>query len=129
LKVRELKLSHIPEAVPGSIDMLMNYEWPGNVRELSNIVERAMILSPAGPLDFSDLIPSKEKKSHELPTYFISTDNLEQLISNHIKKVVERTKGKVHGSGGAAEILGVNPSSLRGKMRKYGIKHGRNFKE
>jgi len=54
-------------------------------------------------------------------------DNLDQLISNHIKSVIERTNGKVHGPGGAAEILGVNPSSLRNKMRKYGIKHGRSF--
>lgn len=128
LKVRELKLPHIPEAVPGSIDILMSYEWPGNVRELSNIVERAMILNPTGPLDFSKLIPCKEKESHELLTHSISTDNLERLISNHIKSVVERTNGKVHGPGGAAEILGVNPSSLRNKMKKYGIKHGRSFK-
>jgi transcriptional regulator with GAF, ATPase, and Fis domain len=127
LKVRDLKLPHIPEAVPGSIDILMNYDWPGNVRELSNIVERAMILNPAGPLDFSSLIPGKEKESHKLLVHSGSIDNLEQLISNHIKSVVERTNGKVHGPGGAAEILGVNPSSLRNKMKKYGIKHSRSF--
>jgi len=127
LKVRELKLPHIPEAAPGSVDILMSYEWPGNVRELSNIVERAMILNPTGPLDFSKLIPCKEKESHELLTHTVSTDNLDRLISNHIKSVVDRTNGKVHGPGGAAEILGVNPSSLRNKMKKYGIKHGRSF--
>jgi formate hydrogenlyase transcriptional activator len=128
LKVRELKLPHIPEAVTGSIDMLMSYDWPGNVRELSNIVERAMILNPTGPLDFSKLIPGKEKESHELSKHSLPTDNLDLLISNHIRNVVERTNGKVHGPGGAAEILGVNPSSLRNKMRKFGIKHGRSFK-
>ena len=127
LKVRELKLPHIPEAGPGSIDILMRYDWPGNVRELSNIVERAMILNPGGPLDFSTLIPSKEKEPHELPAHSIATDNLDRLVSNKIKSVVERTNGKVHGPGGAAEILGVNPSTLRNKMKKYGIKHGRSF--
>ena len=127
LKVRELKLPNIPEAIPGSVDILMNYAWPGNVRELSNIVERAMILNPAGPLDFSALIPGKEMESPEQPSHSISTDNLDLLISNHISSVVERTNGKVHGPGGAAEILGVNPSSLRNKMRKYRIKHGRSF--
>ena len=129
LKVRELKLPHIPEAVPGSIDILMNYDWPGNVRELSNIVERAMILNPGGPLDFSTLIPSNEKEPHELPAHSIATDNLDRLVSNKIKSVVERTNGKVHGPGGAAEILGVNPSTLRNKMKKYGIKHGRSFEK
>jgi len=127
LKVRELKLPNIPEAVPGSVDILMSYKWPGNVRELCNIVERAMILNPTGPLDFSKLIPRKEEVSHQLPTHSTSTDNLDRLISNHIRSIVERTNGKVHGPGGAAEILGVNPSSLRNKMKKYGIKHGRSF--
>ena len=129
LKARELKLPHFPEAVPGSIDILLSYEWSGNVRELSNIVERAMILNPTGPLDFSELIPMKEKEAHEPSTHSISTDNLDQLISNHLRSVVERTTGKVHGPGGAAEILGVNPSSLRNKFKKYGIKHGRSFEK
>ena len=94
---------------------------------MSNIVERAIILNPAGPLDFSDLIPGKEEESHDRVSNSNSTDNLDRLISDHIKSVVERTNGKVHGPRGAAEILGVNPSSLRNKMRKYGIKHGRSF--
>ncbi|MEJ2656298.1 MAG: sigma 54-interacting transcriptional regulator [Desulfobacterales bacterium] len=128
LKVRELKLPHIPEPAAGSIEILMNYDWPGNVRELSNIVERAMILNPTGPLDFSSLIPGKEKESDVALVQSGLIDNLDQLISNHIKSVIERTNGKVHGPGGAAEILGVNPSSLRNKMKKYGIKHGRSFK-
>jgi len=127
LNVLELKLPHIPEPAPGSIDILMSYEWPGNVRELNNIVERAVILNPAGPLDFRNLIPGKEKETHEPLKHSISTDTLEQLISDRIKSVVARIHGKVHGPGGAAEILGVNPSSLRNKMRKYGIKGQKNF--
>lgn len=127
LKVRELKLPQIPEPSPGSIGILMSYQWPGNVRELSNIVERAIILNPAGPLDFSSLVPGKGKESHQQLLHAAPIDNLESLISNHIKSVVKRTSGKIHGPGGAAEILGVNPSSLRNKMRKYGIKHGRSF--
>ena len=128
LKVRELKLPHVPEAIPGSLDTLMSYDWPGNVRELSNIVERAMILNPTGPLDFSNLISGNENISPELPIHSVPTDNLDLLISNHIRNVVKRTNGKVHGPGGAAEFLGVNPSSLRNKMRKYGIKHSRSYK-
>jgi transcriptional regulator with PAS, ATPase and Fis domain len=57
----------------------MSYEWPGNVRELSNIVERAMILNPKGPLDFSHLIPYQENKFHMLPTHPASTDNNEKI--------------------------------------------------
>ncbi|MBT4090719.1 MAG: hypothetical protein HOE30_19710, partial [Deltaproteobacteria bacterium] len=57
-----------------------------------------------------NLIPSKEREVHELLTHSTSTDNFELLISNHIKSVVERTNGKVHGPGGAAEILGIKES-------------------
>jgi transcriptional regulator with GAF, ATPase, and Fis domain len=129
LKTRELKLPHIPEVVPGTTDILMSYDWPGNVRELGNIVERAMILKPSGPLDFTQLFPGIENGYLERYKQTLSHDNLDILISSHIKSVVESTNGKIHGPGGAAEILGVNPSSLRYKMRKYGIKHGRSFEK
>ncbi len=129
LKTRELKLPQIPAVVPDSMKILMNYGWPGNVRELGNLVERSMILNPAGPLDFSLLIPSG-KVPDEIPLPGASSSrNLDNLISDHIQNVVLETNGKIHGPGGAAEILGVNPSSLRNKMNKYGIKYGRSFKE
>jgi len=129
LKVRELKLPHIPEASPGSIDLLMRYGWPGNVREMGNIVERAMILNPAGPLDFGSLVSPGGKGSRTPVARSGSADHLDQVISDHLRSIVERTRGKVHGPGGAAEILDVNPSSLRNKLRKYGIKHGRRFRK
>ena len=50
---------------------------------------------------------------------------LDEAISHHIKSIMEITNGKIQGQGGAAEILGINPSTLRGKMRKLGISHGR----
>ncbi len=127
LKTRELKLPRIPEVVPGSMDILMSYNWPGNVRELSNLVERAMILNPTGLLDFTHLISSRVGASTGPILEASSKKNLDKIISNHIQNVVMETNGKIHGPGGAAEILGVNPSSLRNKMNKYGIKYGRRF--
>lgn len=85
LKVRELKLAHIPEPAQGSVDILMNYNWPGNVRELSNIVKRAIILNPTGPLNFSSLIPGEEKVSDIALVQAGLIDNLDELISNHLK--------------------------------------------
>ncbi|MFC1729918.1 sigma 54-interacting transcriptional regulator [candidate division KSB1 bacterium] len=126
-KASELNLPSIPEVEPGSTEILMNYEWPGNVRELSNIVERAMIINPSGPLEFSQLITTRESKSFETIMQTSLSRNLDQLIASHIQNVVNETKGKIHGPGGAAEILGVNPSSLRNKMNKFGIKYGRSF--
>ncbi len=129
LKARELNLPKIPDVLPGTVDFLMSYYWPGNVREMSNIVERAMILNPAGPLKFTQLIHNAESESDPSYKHPYASKNLDQLIAGHIKNVVEETNGKIFGPGGAAEILGVNPSSLRNKMDKYGIKYGRSFKK
>ena len=101
----------------------MNYDWPGNVRELQNVVERALILNPKGPLTFEHL--SRFRQIGELPKK-IQTDettNLDTIISNHIRNVLSRTNGKIHGEYGAAELLGINASTLRNRMNKLGIEY------
>ena len=122
-KSRELKLSAIPSLSPESMPILMEYDWPGNVRELENMVERALILNPRGPLNFTELlsgslyltpVPASEQGETE-------SENLELVIANHVRRVLARANGKVSGSGGAAERLGVNPSTLRHRMRKLGL--------
>ena len=116
-KSKELKLPSIPTLAPGAINVLMDYHWPGNVRELQNIVERALILSPQGPLSFDRIIhPSKEKIT--TPSSPITqTDTLDEVIAGHIKQVLKKTDGKIHGPGGAAALLGINPSTLRNRMK------------
>ncbi|UCG00250.1 MAG: hypothetical protein JSV89_20745 [Spirochaetaceae bacterium] len=47
------------------------------------------------------------------------------MITVHIKRILTKTNGKIHGPGGAAELLGINPSTLRNRMNKYGIQYGR----
>ena len=125
LKTRELKLAAVPTLSPGAINPLMTYLWPGNVRELENVVERALILNPTGPLTFEHLNVgrSQTKVSSLIPS--LETDNLDDLISHHIRHVLAKTKGKVSGSDGAAARLGVNPSTLRNRMKKLGIDYGK----
>lgn len=119
-KSKELKLPSIPNIEISAIDQLIDYPWPGNVRELQNIVERALILNPKGPLSFSHLLhPAMNSRMHPL------TDNLDEIISSHIRNVLNKTSGKIHGSGGTAELLGVNPNTLRNRMNKLGIAYGR----
>jgi len=128
-KAKELKLPDIPNLSPSAIDSLLEYDWPGNVRELQNIVERALILYHDGPLSFEQFITTHSRdlpSSRSLSTGEI--EQLDQLISNHIKKVLEKATGKIHGPGGAAELLGVNPSTLRNRMNKLGITYKRNSK-
>ncbi|MGA1870177.1 MAG: sigma-54 interaction domain-containing protein [bacterium] len=123
LKSKELKLSTIPTVSPGVTDMLMKYTWPGNVREMQNVVERALILNPSGPLDFNDINLPMKKKSNVIQDHVSETDNLDEITSHHIRRVLSKTGGKIHGPGGAAELLGLNASTLRNRMNKLGIKY------
>jgi len=127
-KARELKLPARPTLAPGAMDQLVAYHWPGNVRELENVVERAMILNRSGLLNFAfhnsgaqDDVPA----SPEAPSSDEETLLLEQAIRKHIQKVLKIADGKIHGPGGAAERMGINPSTLRNKMNKLSIAYGR----
>lgn len=82
----------------------MDYHWPGNVRELQNVVERALILNPSGPLTFSRMNIPMEKESGELQEQIHETGNLDEVISQHIKRVLSKANGKVHGPGGACRF-------------------------
>ncbi len=125
LKARELKLPTIPTLSPGALEPLMAYTWPGNVRELQNVIERALILNPSGPLTFDHLDMVEPARSMETPCPRTVDQNLDQVIKNHIRGVLTQTAGKVSGPNGAAASLGVNPSTLRNRMKKLGIKFGR----
>jgi transcriptional regulator with GAF, ATPase, and Fis domain len=125
-KSKELKFHTIPTLAPGAIDRLESYHWPGNVRELENVVERALIQkggqSGSGPLMFERfLVPQYD---HERPILSERDDEslkLDEVMYMHIQRVLKLTKGKIHGPGGAAETLGVNPNTLRNRMDKLGI--------
>ncbi|MBT4089213.1 MAG: sigma 54-interacting transcriptional regulator [Deltaproteobacteria bacterium] len=115
--------SQHPVLASGAIDSLINYHWPGNVRELENIIERSLILSQGNPLRFEGAINPPagfsidESPAHERP--FVELDD---TIKQHINKALILTKGKIHGVGGAAELLGINANTLRSRMKKLGIK-------
>ena len=125
-KTRELKLPNSPDLEREAMDRLMAYDWPGNVRELENLVERALILSQGAPLTFEDLSGRADEGRPSVPDASANkTLNLDAVMSNHIRRVLEMTNGRVHGKGGAAELLGINPSTLRYKMDQLGIAYGR----
>jgi transcriptional regulator with GAF, ATPase, and Fis domain len=125
LKSKQLKLPAIPPISPGAIDRLMEYHWPGNVRELENIIERTLILDRKGPLQFdhieTDQGPGDSHRSKQQDNIV----NLDEVIIRHIQKVLDRNGGKIHGAGGAADQLGINPNTLRNRMNKLGIKYGK----
>jgi transcriptional regulator with GAF, ATPase, and Fis domain len=128
LKSKELKLPATPALAPGAIDPLMAYRWPGNVRELENVIERELILNPTGPLTFENLNYGRQKKTVRPHPENTNLSKLDDIISHHIRRVLSETKGKVNGSDGAAAILGINPNTLRNRMKKLGIEYGRKKK-
>ncbi|MCP4599909.1 MAG: GAF domain-containing protein [Proteobacteria bacterium] len=121
-KTRELKVGDTPRIADGAIDPLMTYHWPGNVRELENIVERALILHQGKPLRFDILGASSSQPVAASPSAPDPQSlDLDEMNVQHITRVLKMTDGKIHGPGGAGELLGVNPNTLRYKMKKLGI--------
>jgi chemotaxis protein methyltransferase CheR len=97
------------------MNALQNYHWPGNVRELENVLERAVINSSTPKLRLVDELKTQQKDLS------ITQKTLEAVERDHIVRVLEQTQWKVSGKNGAAEILGLNRSTLRARMRKLGI--------
>jgi transcriptional regulator with PAS, ATPase and Fis domain len=125
-KSKELQMPLLSKLAPGAMAPLMAYVWPGNVRELENVIERALILSKGRPLTFDNIVWPDDNGQHEESTKPMDDFlNLDRVISNHIKHALDTAKGRVHGPSGAAQLLGLNPSTLRHRMRKLRIPHGR----
>jgi len=125
-KSRELNLRKIPAVSPQAMDRLIDYDWPGNVRELQNIIERALIVSNGRPLEFQDFNPS-HKTAAALPVIEAGEkiESLDEIQRVHILEALQTTRGKIHGAGGAGKLLGINPNTLRARMKKLNIPFGR----
>ncbi len=124
-KSRQMVLPSVPTLASGEIDRLMAYDWPGNVRELENAVERAIIVSRGKPISFRDILTASRSRVEETDTTEESGTTLREGEAKQIRRALEKAMGKVSGPGSAAEILGINPGTLRHRMRKLGIPFGR----
>ena len=112
------KITSVPPAV---IDALIAYDWPGNIRELENIIERAMILSRNGVLEYGEWIPT-EKLTNGENGKIANPSKLEDVEKEHIIETLKKTGWRVSGEKGAAKILGLNATTLEARMKKLGIK-------
>jgi len=102
----------------GALNTLHQHHWPGNVRELESAIERAVILSEGNSLQILDRFETFDKISANEGQ---ATKGLVELEQEHIVNVLQQTSWRIEGVKGAALILGLNPSTLRARMRKYGI--------
>jgi chemotaxis protein methyltransferase CheR len=111
------KIRTVPTTV---MDDLNAYPWPGNVRELENVIERAVIVTHGSMLQLAEPLRSSASTVGRHPDAPIKT--LAEIEKAHILRTLAKTHWNISGKGGAAELLGLNSSTLRGRMRKYGIR-------
>ena len=112
---------------------MQSYRWPGNVRELQNVIERAVILAPGPVLEIGEELrwgpglgttkpapePAPESLNADQPR---PEKTLVEVERTHIRRVLEQTGWRIAGASGAARILGLNPSTLRSRIKKLGIR-------
>ncbi len=105
---------HVDAISHSDMDTLVRYSWPGNVRELRNVIERAMILATDSKLRVE--IPNGPNGKS------VQSFNMEDVERKHFLSVLDMTGWRVRGKGGAAEILGLKPTTLTSRMAKLGIR-------
>jgi formate hydrogenlyase transcriptional activator len=101
-----------------SMQSLSRYSWPGNIRELQNIIERAVVLAKGPVVQVDESTLRADETAGDGPLI----DTLESVERRHIARALGETRWVIHGKKGAAELLGINPSTLRSRMEKLGIK-------
>jgi len=105
------------EEIPQSVmQKLQAYPWPGNIRELENVIERAVINTSGPKLRLADNLSGPAGKKMR-PTF----KSLQEIEKDHIQEVLQFTKWRIEGAKGAAQILAMNPSTLRSRIRKLCI--------
>jgi PAS domain S-box-containing protein len=104
---------------------LENYGWPGNIRELENIIERQVILAKNDKLNFEFLAKETNQNqsptNHQIKPNLISAQQHKQLEKTNLENALKHCKGKIYGDDGAADLLGLKPTTLTSKLKKYGI--------
>ena len=125
------------------VDLLCAYSWPGNVRELAAVIERATILGNGKRLEIAralgnaqvlplpDVAAVKLASDVSVPAALPVADaasgpfpTLDDAIRDHMVLALEKTRGRIEGPDGAAALLGINPHTLRSRMKKLGVNWG-----
>jgi len=108
-----------------SVQRLQQYDWPGNVRELQHFIERAVITSTTRRLSIELPSPSIPTRNPEVlvadPGSILTDAQIRQLEANNLRAALKAASGKVSGPGGAAQLLGMKPTTLASRIKALGI--------
>jgi DNA-binding NtrC family response regulator len=127
LAVKELECVR-PRLTRAGIEALQNHDWPGNVRELRNVIERAAIFAQGGALEFdlpitgSDPTPFEPVEREGVDQEFLTEAEMRRRERENLFAVLRKTGWKIKGVDGAAELLGVKPTTLISRIEKMGLK-------
>jgi transcriptional regulator with GAF, ATPase, and Fis domain len=121
-----------PRLTRAGMVLLQSYEWPGNIREVRNVIERAVILARGGVLEF-DLPVSSGASPTTLPIQqagdeadtgreFFTESEMQRHERDNLLAVLKKSGWKIKGANGAAELLGVKPTTLLSRMEKMGLR-------
>ncbi len=118
------------EPTPQHVQLLMTYPWPGNIRELGAVIDRAAILGDGKTLEIATALgttaaparsPAASAAVSGLRPATSQIVTLDAAMQQHIELALTATRGRIEGPNGAAKLLGINPHTLRARMRKLGV--------
>lgn len=133
LSVKDLKCAK-PRLTRAGVVKLQSYDWPGNVRELRNVIERAVILARGGSLEFDLPLQTGASASPVLKSrsetaaveadepQFLTEAELQLRERDNLLRILNKANWKIKGPDGAAELLGVKPTTLLSRIEKWGLK-------
>jgi transcriptional regulator with GAF, ATPase, and Fis domain len=122
-----------PRLTKAHIEQLQRYDWPGNIRELENVLERAVIMSrryrqlrfdlTSAEPQVSPVAPlPRPGQSESRPKAVLSDAEIRQLERENLQAALEQSGGRIRGPGGAAELLGLKPTTLAARLKALGIR-------
>lgn len=113
-----------PRLTKAAARQLQRYDWPGNVRELQHVIERALILSRGGPLKI-DLQPQADEQpvsTARVAAEVLTEEQVRDFERENLRRVLDAAGGKISGPQGAAELMGVKPTTLTSRLKAMGLR-------